>query len=226
MNRSLFIPSVPTLSAESRQIPSGNEATSAVNILDAIEHRRSVRKYKEEPVPSALVMRLLHAAILAPSACNQQPWAFAVIRGRNRLEHYSKRVRAYLSSAISQNLALHQHFNALDDVADDVFHRAGTLVVIFAKPALYDPLIACCFAAQNLMLAAHGFGLGSCPIGFAQPWLNQPEIKTELGMPLKYTAAMPIVVGWPAITPIAPPRSEPEFVWQEEIARSKPVSAI
>jgi nitroreductase len=62
------------------------------------------------------------------------------------------------------------------------------------------------------MLAAHATGLGTCPIGFAQPWLNLVRTKRTLGIPPNYTVAFPVIVGYPKgdAPPVA--RREPEIV--------------
>ncbi|TRO50072.1 nitroreductase, partial [Candidatus Bathyarchaeota archaeon] len=51
-----------------------------MNIFDAIKTRRSVRKYKPEPVLDEHLKQILEAARLAPSAGNKQPWRFVVVR--------------------------------------------------------------------------------------------------------------------------------------------------
>lgn len=188
-----------------------------MEVLDAINRRRSVRRYTEVAVHPAMIRDLLQAATMAPSALNQQPWAFAVIRGRERLARYSNRAKEHLLSILPQMLKLHQRADQLASESYNVFHGAGTVVVIYAKPSQHHPADDCWLAAQNLLLAAHAFGLGTCLIGFARPWLNLPEIKRELGVPDSYVAVAPIVVGWPASIPHAPPRDEPEVVcWHEE----------
>jgi nitroreductase len=55
-------------------------------------------------------------------------------------------------------------------------------------------------------------GLGTCPIGFARPWLDRWEIKRELGVPEHYAAVFPLVVGYPAGPTPSPSREEPEIV--------------
>lgn len=157
-------------------------------------------------------MELIKAAIQAPSAVNQQPWAFAVVRGRQRLDGYSERAKAYLLATLPQTLSLHRQADVLASTEYNVFHHAGTLVMICAKPALHHPVEDCCLAAQNFMLAAHGMSLGTCPIGFVRPWLNLPIIKAELGISPSYTIVMPLVVGWPAAKTTPTLRTEPEIV--------------
>jgi nitroreductase len=85
-------------------------------------------------------------------------------------------------------------------------------VVICAKPGHGAPVEDCFLAAQNLMLAAHGLGLGSCPIGFARSWFNRAEVKAELGIPAHYEPVLPITLGHPAHPPPGVPRHEPETV--------------
>ncbi len=191
-----------------------------MELIDAIYHRRSVRDYTDLPVPSAMISELLDAAIQAPSATNQQPWAFGVIRGRARLEGISRRAKPMLLALLPQSLALHQRADALTNPNSNVFHGAGTLVIIYAKPAQYPANEDCCLAAQNLMLAAHGMGLGTCPVVFVRPWLNQLEIKQELDVPSTFEAVMPIVIGWPAGLTATVQRMEPEIVcWKDDHKR-------
>jgi len=62
------------------------------------------------------------------------------------------------------------------------------------------------------MLAALDMGLGTCPIGFAQPWLDLDEVKAELGIPASYEAVFPLVIGYPEGSAENPRRSRPEFL--------------
>lgn len=188
-----------------------------MDLFHAIYHRRSIRHYTDVPVHPAMLQDLLKAAVQAPSAVNQQPWAFAVVRGRKRLNDYSDRAKVHLLSILPQTLNLHQRSNALSSESYNVFHDAGTLVAICARPAMHHPAEDCLLAAQNFMLAAYGLGLGTCAIGFVRPWLNLPEIKQELGIPENYTVIMPLIVGWPDSIPPATLRAEPEIVcWHDD----------
>jgi len=54
----------------------------AVDVVEAIERRRSIRRFKNDPIPEAMIHRILEAARLAPSAENAQPWSFIVVRDR------------------------------------------------------------------------------------------------------------------------------------------------
>jgi nitroreductase len=54
-------------------------------------------------------------------------------------------------------------------------------------------------------------GLATCPIGFAQPWLDVDEVKSDLGIPSQYTAVLPLILGYPAANPEKPQRAQPEI---------------
>lgn len=191
-----------------------------MDLTDAIYTRRAVRHYTEAPVPTTAIEHILKAALQAPSAINQQPWAFGIVRGREQLQRMSVRAKDYMLASLPRDLALHHMADELSRPEFNVFHDAGTLIVVYAKPARFHPIEDCCLAAQNLMLAAHGLGLGTCPIGLVRPWLDLPEIKNELGVPIRYLAVMPIIIGWP-VGPTPPtPRREPEIVfWRETPGR-------
>lgn len=188
-----------------------------MELTEAIYHRRAVRSYTDQMVPKSDIGELIDAAIQAPSAVNQQPWAFAVVRGRSRLESYSEKAKAYMLSVLPQSLALHRRSDELTQDSYNVFHHAGTLIVIYARQAPHHPAEDCCLAAQNLMLAAHGMGLATCPIGFVRPWLDLPDVKSLFGIPSSFTPVMPLVVGYPAKpAPAKPVRQEPEILaWVE-----------
>ena len=183
-----------------------------MELLKAIEQRRSVRDYSDAVVSPTLVQEIIRAAVQAPSAMNLQPWAFAVFHGRARLVEYSRRAKAHLLATTDPSFGLDPRIDHYVDSAANLFHGAATLVLVCARPGRFSPVEDCFLAAQNFMLAAHGFGLGSCPVGFARPWFNLPEIKAELGIPEHYEVVLPIVLGHPDHPTPRVPRDEPEIV--------------
>ncbi|TCL76386.1 nitroreductase [Hydrogenispora ethanolica] len=188
-----------------------------MELMEAIYQRRSIRKYKDDPVPKEVVGRLLEAATLAPSASNSQPWAFAVIQDRDRLLGYSDRAKALFLEWF-KNQADPQGYLALLSKPDfNIFYDAGTLVIIYSRYGNVSPMALgdCCLAAENLMLAAHGLGLGSCWIGFATLLVNDPAFKEELGIPQDYQAVAPLILGYPEAVPSGYSRKPPEvLVWE------------
>ena len=188
-----------------------------VDLVDAIFHRRAVRRYTDRDVDAATIRQLLLAAVQAPSAQNQQPWVFGVFHGSKRLRDYSERAKRYLVANYPTTFELHPRSQLYEDPDYDLFHHANTLVVIFATQGRLHPNEDCCLAAENLMLAAFGMGLGTCPIGFARPWFDLLETKRELDIPEHYTAVFPVVVGYPAGVTEPTGREEPNVVsWKWE----------
>jgi len=183
-----------------------------MELMDAIYHRRAVRSYTDRAVEPATVMELLRAAVQAPSGPNQQPWEFGVFQGRKRLEDFSERAKHYLLQSLPPFFEACPEIETYAEHTHDIFHGAGTLIVIYAVDSRNHNAQDCCLAAQNLMLAAHGLGLGTCPIAHARRWLNLPEVKIELGIAQDLIAVFSVVVGYTAVKPPDPPRREPEVV--------------
>lgn len=185
-----------------------------MDVLEAIRNRRAVRSYTDAAVEKDTIERLIDLAVRAPSAMNRQPWAFAVVYGRQRLLSLSQQAKAHLLRTISEASPLAEHREALADPAFDIFYGATSLIIVAATSEEDGASEDCALAAQNLMLAAHALELGTCWIGFARPWLNEPKAKAELGIPSHFRPVAPIVIGHPAPVPAnAHPRREPTIIW-------------
>lgn len=193
-----------------------------MDVIEAIYGRRATRDFTDRPVDEKLVRELIGAAQQAPSAMNLQPWAFAVIQDRSLLRRYSERAKAL---CVEDALAhAHPELQALmTDPCYNVFYNAGTLIVIFVRPAGKYPDRDGCFAAQNLMLAAHAAGLATCPIGLAWSLFDEPDVRAELSVPPDYHTVLPIIVGYPA-HPVDPvPRAEPVVLsWKRPAGPASP----
>ncbi len=186
-----------------------------MSVTDAIYQRRSVRDFTPEKVSEASIHMLLYAAIQAPTAMHEEPWAFAVIQDRKLLDRLSETAKQtiWLQAQSEDNSGLaRRSVNIISDPAYNVFYNAGALIIIYGKPLGPFVVADCWLAAENLMLAACTAGLGTCVIGLAVPALNSPEWKRELDIPAEMTAYAPILIGYPAGTPPPPPRKPPELV--------------
>lgn len=171
-----------------------SEGRRGKSLFEAILARRSVRAYVQKSLPRTTIETLLEAAVHAPTAMHQEPWAFVVVQNRRLLKQLSNVV---LAGVLDDS---HRPVMQSSDKADlDVFHGAGTLIVICAKPS--GPFVAadCWLAAENLMLVACEMGLGSCVIGSSVVALNGSKVKAELlDIPSEYSVIAPIVVGVPS----------------------------
>lgn len=182
------------------------------SVVDAIRERRSIRGFTSRRVERELIRKLLDAAAQAPSALNEQPWAFVVIQDRERMWHYSERAKELVLAELRPGTARWDRRALLANPAYNVFYDAGTLILVCSRTSTAQAQEDCCLAAQNLMLAAHAFGLGTCPIGYARAAFNEPEARREFGIPETATVVMPIVVGYTRLHPDPTPRREPQ-VW-------------
>ncbi len=188
-----------------------------MELLQAIHGRRSVREYTGEPVGDVILRDLIDAAIQAPSAINQQPWCFVVVKDPALLAQISDRAKAHLLKA-SLGAPAHPFRVMLNDPKFDILYHAPALIVIAVTQPTDWAVEDCALAAANLMLAAHDAGLGTCWIGFAQHWLGTPEGKAALGLPPSCTPIAPIVVGHPRRSAAPVPRKAANIRWLDGAA--------
>ncbi len=134
-----------------------------------------------------------------------------MIQDSAQLKILSDRAKAHALAHLDAH-APHGFRETLSSPDTNLFYDAGTLILICATASGGFTPGDCCLAAQNLMLAAHAMGLGTCPIGLALGWFNLPEAKRELGIPAGYTPVLPLIVGHPREHPSKPERHPPEVL--------------
>ncbi|MEO8525269.1 MAG: nitroreductase family protein [Caldimonas sp.] len=175
--------------------------------------RRSIRACHPEPVERALLEDLLWAAVQAPSppVSGETPWALCVLEGVVRIAAYGDRALTYARD--------HQPAGRLwtwtERPGFKVFWDAPTLVLVCARQANPETPFDCARAGQNLMLAAHARGLGSCWVGAPIRWLRSPGVAEELGLPAGFDAVVAVILGVAAENPEGNPRPRPAIHWCE-----------
>lgn len=186
---------------------------SVIDLNEAIAGRRAVREYTSQAVDELIISSLIHAAVHAPSAVNQQPWTFMVVRDQSVLDRISHGAKRHMLATMADNPHADHFRMRLSDPDFQVFYHAPVLVLISAIAE--GPWIVedCALAAENLMLAAYAAGLGTCWIGFAQGFLNTPEGKRELDLPATCVPIAPIIVGYPKAAPPLVARNAPLIRW-------------
>lgn len=182
-----------------------------MDALEAMHTRRSIRAYEPQPVPRPLIEELLWAAVQAPipPVSGDEPWAILVIEGRERLQDYGHRARQY---AFDHQPA-DRPWEWTTRPGFEVFWGAPTLVLLSARRGNPEAVLDCARAGQNLVIAAHARGLGSCWVGAPMPWLSQPEVQRELGVPAGFEPAAAITLGYPAEQPRGNPKARPPIHW-------------
>ena len=187
-----------------------------MNATEAIFARRAVRDFTDDPIPDSTVRQLIDAAIQAPSAVNSQPWAFVVIQDRSLLRDISARA----ADLFRRQGASEKLLKAIEAPEWNIFYNAANLIIICARPEGAHPDWDCCFAAENLLIAARDRGIGACIIGMAWGALCEPDIKRRLGIPEDYQVIAPIIVGYPKHFPASPGRKNPEILSWKVAARA------
>ena len=135
-----------------------------------IRTRRTVRNYRDEPVPAATVRRILEAGRLAPSALNRQPWHFVVVQDRARLRE--------LAAACSTGRFVAQ---------------AALAVVLAVDPANRYHAIDGARAAQQMELAAWNEGVGMCWVG----GFDEDRVAGLVGLPPGLKVLCVLAFGYP-----------------------------
>lgn len=180
-----------------------------MDVLAAIHSRRSIRKYLPDPVPRDVIEDILWAAVQAPTppVSGETPWSILVIEGVAVLDNFGQRAMQF---AREHTDAKWPHMSGFK-----VFWDAPALILISAQHDNAEAMLDCCRAGQNLLLAAHAKGLGTCWLGAPIPWLSTPEVKEEIGIDRGFEPAVAIACGFAAEAPVGRPRLRPHIHWRE-----------
>ena len=100
-----------------------------MQVMEAIRERRAVRDYTGARVERPTIEGLIQAAILAPSARNLQPWAFAVLLDRERIDGYARRAKSWLLANFSQTSYDDSLRKMLEDPNFVIFYHAPAPVL-------------------------------------------------------------------------------------------------
>lgn len=184
------------------------DATTA--FLHQLRSRRSIRRYRQEPVPSTLVTELLTAATWAPSAHNRQPWRFAVIQHDDVKKRLANAMGARLRSDLKADQVPESAITR--DVQRSYERITGAPLLVLLALSMEDmdrypdarrrqnewimAVQSTALAGQNLLLAAHALGLGAC-------WLCAPlfcagTVRDVLSLPASWEPQALITIGYPA----------------------------
>jgi len=205
-----------------------------MDLFDAIQGRKSIRRFKETPVPDEDIRKILDAGRLAPSANNTQPWSFLVVRDRGLLRKMADAVRAMIDRMIpfAENEKQAQRLAAYKSNYYTFFENAPVVIVVFteAYDAGTDRLLArmgysaedirrlrpspglqsVSAAVQNMLLAVHALGYGSC--WMTGPLVAQESFETLLDYGKGKSIAALLPVGVPDENPLARNRKALEEV--------------
>jgi F420 biosynthesis protein FbiB-like protein len=181
---------------------------SAMEILEAIAARRSVRKFADRPVAEETVNAVLAAAILAPSGKNRQPWRFVVVAGDEKRKQMIRVMREGIADTKVRGM---ETGSAI--MTARVMEHAPVTIFVF-NPVGLHPWVSHSVgqtflamvdtqsigaAIQNMLLAAQDLGLGT--LWMCDVWSAYRQLSTWLGESGQLVAA--VALGYPDEHPTA-----------------------
>jgi nitroreductase len=160
---------------------------------EVLEKRRSIRKYKDTPVPKEKILKILEAARIAPSASHRQPWHFIVVENKETIKKLAKQEWAEAPVMIV----------GLADLAASPNWCSNDLGI----------------AIEHIVLAATNLGLGTCWMGQTG---REEMIMSLLGIPDNFKVIAVIPIGVPDETPALKERKSLETIvsWEKYGSKS------
>jgi nitroreductase len=181
-----------------------------MNFDELLNNRRSIRKYSDQKISIDTVQEMIKAATLAPSAGNGQPWRFIIVNDRATMKRISDESKKNILARINANPDdyARRYQKLLGNEDFNVFYNAPCLVLILGEANRKNIQIDSTLAASYLMMAAANNGLGTCWVNLGAE-IQDPDLRTELGIPENTAIVAPIILGLPEVIPSAPGRKDP-----------------
>jgi nitroreductase/ketosteroid isomerase-like protein len=183
-------------------------------LFRTIKERRTVRKYKPTPVPDEHIKKILDTARFAPTAGNQQPWKFLVIRDRNKLDGLEQQASGwyldlYKSKKSPSQEELESTSAAVKEILDDVLSAPVYVAVLVDGKAIYPDYILHdgALASGYLMIAARALGYGT---GYFTTFFPEKQMKEFFAIPDQYKLICFTPIGVPDQWPETPAKKELE----------------
>lgn len=147
-----------------------------MELQEAIKGRRSIRKYKQEPVSITLLLEVIESAKYAPSACDRQQWKFIIVGDKS----------------------LRQRI--VDEGAASFILEPLGIVVCYSNQTDNPPdhIISASLALQNMLLKAYELGLGTCVVRHLPP---KETLRKILNIPDTQDPIAYVTIGYPDETP-------------------------
>ena len=186
---------------------------------EAIERRRSIRKFKSDPVPDEYIAALLDAARLAPSGCNAQPWRFKVVKDKEtklklaQAAHHQSfiadapvvlvccaDIKGYLDGTVSGVQDLGKIGAIEGRIMEIILERADKIRTMNIEQLEARIAVNLAVAVEHIVLRALDFDLGSCWVRL----VDEQAIKNMFGWDDHISIFALLPIGYPAESP--PPR--------------------
>lgn len=211
-----------TFTTEKQWLPPGKYNTSL--LVQLMASRRSCRNFTDQPVERALLEDLMKIGITAPSGTNSQSWTFTILPQKKAVQTFAERVASFferLNTTAKKTLLrlflkligkgeldayYHGYYRKVKEAIDEwygsgndpLFHGSTAAILVGSKPGASCPAEDALLATQNILLAAHSMGLGSCLIGYAVAAMKKDRsIQRSIGIPAEEEIHAVIALGYP-----------------------------
>ena len=200
------------------------------DLIELFKNRRSIRRFKADPVPDAYVDKIIEAARLAPAGFNTQPWEFVVIRQKELKDKIVQVIDEYKMSQFDEMETFRESWQGVQwkrgskDQGD--YRNAPVFIVLFGdtrtklglpmavrytnhkRESIFNSSLANAFMYMHL--AAHALGLGTQWVTAVQMAQVSCFLKNLLGIPIELETYDMMVLGYPDMTP------KPKFLREKE----------
>jgi len=180
--------------------------------IEIIKTRRSVRSYQDRPVSREVLEEIIECARFAPTALGRQPWHFTVITDGGLIKEIVGEIKKKVKLMLKLKFILRFLYPDLTDkkflsiakeraysLEDRIFYNAPVLIIVSTPKKSTHGLKDSFLAAQNIMLAAHSLGLGTCVIGFAEAINKSNKILKKLKLPTLHKVQATLILGYPKV---------------------------
>jgi len=158
--------------------------------MKTILERNTCRDFSGKPLSDESVQQLIQAALASPSAMNKMPWHIIVVTDKTLIDEMD----TIAMEAIKSNEAM---YNRMKERGGKMYYNAPCMMIIAGDGSDYAQLDGG-IVSQNIALAAHSLGLGSCICGMARIPLASEQgatLKQRLQFPEGYDFVMSVLVG-------------------------------
>ena len=205
-----------------RWLPHGDFDTD--HLVQLMASRRSCRNYTDQLVDRSILTDLVKIGTTAPSSTNCQKWTFTVLPDRSAVNEFGQRFGLFFKklNRLAEKRLICKALKligkpALEDYyrefypsvkeglkayelhgRDLLFHGAPAVIVVATRPGGSGRMEDALLATQNILLAAHSMGLGTCLIGFAVEAMKyDTSIQQFITIPAEETVCSVIAIGYP-----------------------------
>lgn len=200
----------------------GNYNTSG--LVQLMASRRSCRCFTDKSIDRAMLEDLVKIGITAPSGTNSQSWTFTILPTRKAVASLAEQVASFfkrLNTTAEKTMLrfflkligkgeldayYHGYYQKVKEALEEwhgsgkdrLFHNGTAAILVGSSPGASCPAEDALLATQNILLAAHSMGLGSCLIGYAVAAMKRdPSIKQSIGIPSEEEIYAVIALGYP-----------------------------